>query len=89
MFSIYNLGVLLFLAAVVRSVPIFEANEGNMQPNKPAGPGLWNSIGEHLKTHGEAMPTQVHLPHETNPRLILKDSVNKMVKGNYAYIDFC
>ena len=73
----------MFLVAFVQSIPVYDANEGNIQPNKPAGPGLWNSIGENLKTPGQAMPTQVHLEHETNPQLLLKDSVNKMKKGNY------
>ena len=38
-------------------------NDGKAESNKDAGPGLWNSIGESIKTPGEAMPTQIHLPH--------------------------
>ena len=58
--------VLIFLGAVQSTAPGLvdkPGNEGEQQPNKPSGPGLWNSIGESIKTPGEAMPTQIHLPH--------------------------
>ena len=74
-------GIIGFLA-IVQATPVFYAKEGIQQPNKVAGPGLWHSIGENLKTPGEAMPITVHLPHETNPTLLLKDSVKTMAKGN-------
>ena len=35
------------------------SNLGVKPPNKDAGPGLWNSIGENIKTPGEALPTQM------------------------------
>ena len=38
-------------------------NDGKAASNKEAGAGLWNSIGESIKTPGEALPTQIHLPH--------------------------
>ena len=75
-------GIIVFIA-VVRFTPIIDAKQGDEQENKQAGPGLWNSIGENLKTYGEALPVTVHLPHETNPTLLLKDSIKTMVKGNH------
>merc|ERR1711894_563133 len=58
--------VLIFSVVVLSTAPGLPnkaENGGEQQPNKPSGPGLWNSIGESIKTPGEAMPTQIHLPH--------------------------
>ena len=60
--------VVLIFVSVVQSTPSGlpgkSGNEGEQQENKDAGKGLWNSIGESIKTPGEAMPTQVDLPHD-------------------------
>ena len=60
--------IVLFSVSVIKStasgVPEKSGNEGEQQENKDAGTGLWNSIGESIKTPGEAMPTQVDLPHD-------------------------
>ena len=58
--------VLIFSVVVLSTAPGLPnkaENGGEQQPNKPSGPGLWNSIGKSIKTPGEAMPTQIHLPH--------------------------
>ena len=80
--------VILIVSAVKSTAPGLNdkaGNGGEQQPNIPAGSGLWNSIGENLKTPGEAMPTQIHLPHEENPALIIKDSVKKLAEGNLVH----
>ena len=78
--------VILLVSSVTYSAPVLldiARNDGEQQQNEPAGSGLWNSIGVNLKTPGEAMPTKIHLPHEENPSLIIKDSVKKLVEGNF------
>ena len=78
--------VILLVSTVTYTAPVLldiARNDGEQQQNEPAGSGLWNSIGENLKMPGEAMPTKIHLPHEENPSLIIKDSVKKMAEGNF------
>ena len=73
-------GVLLLLILGVHS----ENPNAQQQPNKVAGPGLWNSIGEGLKTPGKAMPTQIHLPHDIeNPGMTNKQII-KSYKGKFS-----
>ena len=72
--------VLLLLIIGVHS----ENPNAQQQPNKVAGPGLWNSIGEGLKTPGKAMPTQIHLPHDIeNPGMTNKQII-KSYKGKFS-----
>ena len=81
--------VICIISAVKSTAPGLvdkAGNEGQQQPNNPAGSGLWNSIGENLNTPGEAMPTKIHLPHEENPALIIKDSVKKLAEGNFCLL---
>ena len=80
-------GVIVVIA-VAQSTPIVYGKDGNEQANKEAGPGLWNSIGENLKTYGEALPVTVHLHHETKPTLLRKDSIKIMVKGKHSKTGF-
>ena len=73
-------GVLLLLIIGGHS----ENPNAQQQPNKVAGPGLWNSIGEGLKTPGKAMPTQIHLPHDIeNPGMTNKQII-KSYKGKFS-----
>ena len=73
-------GALLLVIIGVHS----ENPNAQQQPNKVAGPGLWNSIGEGLKTPGKAMPTQLHLPHDIeNPGMTNKQIV-KSYKGKFS-----
>ena len=70
-------GVLVLLIIGVHS----ENPNAQQQPNKVASTGLWNSIGEGLKTPGKAMPTQIHLPHDIeNPGMTNKQII-KSYKG--------
>ena len=71
-------GVLLLVIVGVHS----DNPNAQQKPNKVAGPGLWNSIGEGLKTPGKAMPTLIHLPHDIeNPGMTNKQII-KSYKGN-------
>ena len=60
----------------VNARPLFSAMEG-----QPAPAQYPKDLGAGLKMPGEAMPTRVHLPHETNPTLLIKDSIKKAEKG--------
>lgn len=81
----YSVGVTLLVTSGL--ISLGKCNEGDQQPNKAPGPGLYNSIGESINTPGKAMPTQIHLPHEENPSLILKDSVTKLATEHEKHDD--
>ena len=73
-------GFVLLLIIGVHS----ENPNAQQQPNKVAGTGLWNSIGEGIKTPGKAMPTQIHLPHDIeNPGMTNKQII-KSYKGKFV-----
>ena len=78
----------VFMIVTSSLISLGKCNEGEQQPNKAPGPGLYNSIGESINTPGKAMPTQIHLPHEENPSLILKDSVKKLAAGIFFIFSF-
>ena len=60
----------------VNAVPLLSAMEGQPAPSK-----YKKELGADLRTPGEAMPTRVHIPHETNPTLLMKDSIKKAAQG--------